>query len=759
MKKVINYITLAATAMFCLVSCFQEKSEIPVYVPATAETNAQVFFKDVPTTQVKLAKESPSLDIIVARSSTGALSVPISAAGDDALTYFTVPESVDFGAEDKEVKLTISVKDVANTPMNEYYPLTISIGDASLATVYGTSSFSFEIGISLPWILFDKGTIFETPYWGEQEEIPIYYQQISENIRYCVVEGCFGHDTGPTYPVQDYTWYWNTETNEVYIPVQFMGYENSNGKTWFGDESSFYNLYWAMKNGAGYAAGAMGPGAGQVEGSDEWFAFCDAFRAQYPEDYYPYYDGAGKFYLADQYIAGYPGDGSVYLGRYTADGWSTGYDMYVCSFAADYTIDLVYDGLLTDKDGDVYATGSVEFVGEDVAKVVVAVVPGNNPNAAVALMLAGEEADNIAVLSASGAYKLPLAELDENYTVVAAPCDAEGEFVWDEALYETFAYMDYSVSISGFESGTNPETGNGFANATINVGSDVEEVKVVLAESVEAALELIEKDDASVVTILRTTELSFVLPGEGSYTICAVSFDSEGNDWGLASKTFEYGPWHIVGTATWTDVFFGPWFGAEALSWDVPVEENDDIAGLYRLVNVYGEAFPYNEAGDWDTSKDYKLVLHAEDPALVYIDPFDTGCNWGYGDFLLTSQFGLYLNSGYSKEEILANNVPYGTLTGNVVTFPAEGMLKAMANYNNGTWYVGNSAEWSITLNLSAPASVANAKVNVAKTLKDNAKKADVLSMPNKGAQFVSVARGKVFQGNKTDELSSLKLR
>lgn len=433
--------------MFCLVSCFQEKSEIPVYVPATAETNAQVFFKDVPTTQVKLAKESPSLDIIVARESTGALSVPITATGDDALTYFNVPASVDFAADEKEAKLTISAKDVANTPMNEYYKLTLSIADAALVTAYGTSEFSFEIGISLPWILFDKGTIFETPYWGEQEEIPIYYQQISENIRYCVVEGCFGHDSGPTYPVQDYTWYWNTETNEVYIPVQFMGYENGNGKTWFGDESSFYNLYWAMKNGAGYAAGAMGPGAGQVEGSDEWFAFCDAFRAQYPEDYYPYYDGAGKFYLADQYIAGYPGDGSVYLGRYTADGWSDGYDMYVCSFAADYTIGLEYQGLLTDKEGVVSAVVDVTYEGADAADVALVLVQGKDPNAAVDVLepveAPAEDADpGYIVISAAGTAKLPFAEDAEDgfYSIVAVPINGEGGFEWDYAVFETIVY-------------------------------------------------------------------------------------------------------------------------------------------------------------------------------------------------------------------------------------------------------------------------------------------------------------------------------
>ena len=236
MKNVFKYLTIAAASMICLVSCFQEKSEIPVYEPAALESGALVFFKDAPTTTIKLTKGEPSLDIAIARASTDALEVGLTAEGEDALKYFNVPESVSFAQGEKAATLTISAKDVNAMPMNEFFPLTISITNAALTTAYGTSSFSFNIGIELPWVTFDEGTIYETPYWGEQEDKPIKYQQISDDIRYCVVEGCFGHDTGPSYPVQPYAWYWNTKTNAVYIPVQWMGYENSNGKTWFSDE-------------------------------------------------------------------------------------------------------------------------------------------------------------------------------------------------------------------------------------------------------------------------------------------------------------------------------------------------------------------------------------------------------------------------------------------------------------------------------------------------------------------------------------------
>lgn len=446
MKNIIKYLTIAAAATL-FVSCFQEKSEIPVYVPATAETNAQVFFKGAPTTQVKLSKENPSLDITVARASTDALSVGITADGEKALTYFNVPATVDFAADVKEATLTISAKDVNNMPMNEFYPLTISISDPTLITAFGTSSFSFEIGVSLPWIVFDEaGTMIEG-WWGETEpEMPMKYQQISENLRYCVVEGCWGHDTGPTYNVQPYIWYWNTETNACYIPPQFMGYAPSGGDVYIGDEPAFYNFYYYGAKGDGYVMKnfTLPVVAPSEVGTDAWFAFCDEMRSIYPEDAYPYYDGAGKFYLADYFYlvsrdTHYP----------TGSGYQFGgtQDVYVCSFAADYTVSLEYQGLFTDKEGVNYAVADVAYEGADVADVAVVMVEGKDPVAAVDILEpeeepAEEEDPGYVVISEAGSVKLPFAEDAEpgKYTIVAVPINGDGEFEWDYAVYETFQY-------------------------------------------------------------------------------------------------------------------------------------------------------------------------------------------------------------------------------------------------------------------------------------------------------------------------------
>lgn len=166
--------------------------------------------------------------------------------------------------------------------------------------------------------------------------------------------------------------------------------------------------------------------------------------------------------------------------------------------------------------------------------------------------------------------------------------------------------------------------------------------------------------------------------------------------------------WAHYGTATWTDVFFGPWFGADALSYDVELERSEDDPARFRLVNVYGAAFPYNDTGDWDDSKDYYFVLNTHDPDYVYAERFDTGCNWGYGNFLIVSQVSRYI-ANYSLDVIKANSIPAGKYdaTANTVTFEPKALLKAMAEYNDGGLYVGNSENFVITFhpgeNLSAP--------------------------------------------------------
>ena len=446
MKNTFKYLAVASVMLLGLSAC--QKTKAPAYEPAPKETGAQVFFPTAPAATVKLTKENPSLQIAVSRGNTAdALDVAITAAG-DATEWFNVPSKVSFGAGKKDATITISAKDVQSMEMNEFYPLSISL-DNSLVSLYGASELSFNIGIELPWITFDTGTMVEG-WWGEEEPgMPMKYQQITPTMRYCVVEGCWGHDTiagGNDYAVQPYIWYWDTNTNYCYVPAQYMGYSTSSGDVYVADEAAFYNLYWNMQE-------AGKNGSGLAQGTDAWFEWCDGRRAAWAPDGdpFPYYSpDEGKFYLGDFFFL-------MADGQPTGSGYQFGgtQDMFVCSFAVNYTIGISYEGLLVDKNDEEQIMGELTIEGADVTDVYVVLVPGKDPNAAAAVLESGEEEiENCIILDTPGTFFMPMIADAEpgKYTIVAVPVDKNDAFAWDYAMFETFQYgpvldplgMDYT---------------------------------------------------------------------------------------------------------------------------------------------------------------------------------------------------------------------------------------------------------------------------------------------------------------------------
>ena len=122
----------------------------------------------------------------------------------------------------------------------------------------------------------------------------MFVREYAENVYQCYLPECWGHDSGAGYPVQDYVFFWNTKTNKVYVPFQFMGCED-----------------WCIADQGAIACMFGGPG--YKEGSADWMAYIDKVYAThtYPQ---PHYDPAKKaFYLSDS-AACSPADGSVSYG-------------------------------------------------------------------------------------------------------------------------------------------------------------------------------------------------------------------------------------------------------------------------------------------------------------------------------------------------------------------------------------------------------------------------------------------------------------
>ncbi|MDR0542414.1 MAG: hypothetical protein LBH19_09435 [Dysgonamonadaceae bacterium] len=188
--------------------------------------------------------------------------------------------------------------------------------------------------------------------------------------------------------------------------------------------------------------------------------------------------------------------------------------------------------------------------------------------------------------------------------------------------------------------------------------------------------------DPAVVGFDNFTEIKLSIGGEG-YT----------SPYGLTEYTVKVGipaPWVSLGKCTFIEDFLTTFYGVDNIPYQVEIQENQLQPGFFRLVNAFGADYPYNDPGDWDTSKDWYLEIHAEDPTAVYMNVQETGMIWSYGMFSVGSLAGYYMERGQTLEEVKAAGYT-GTYENGVITFPAATMLIKMANYQNGGLYKANN--------------------------------------------------------------------
>lgn len=133
--------------------------------------------------------------------------------------------------------------------------------------------------------------------------------------------------------------------------------------------------------------------------------------------------------------------------------------------------------------------------------------------------------------------------------------------------------------------------------------------------------------------------------------------------------------WAAYGKCSYTDDIVGPLFGAEPITYKVAVEKAEGF-DVYRLIDPYGEAFPYNEPGDYRTG--VKWLINATNPNAVTFDRTKLGVDWGYGEMEAAMQ-------------------EPGTMVGKVITFPTKGLVVYDAD---GGYYANNNGAFKLDLNL-----------------------------------------------------------
>ena len=308
---------------------------------------------------------------------------------------------------------------------------------------------------------------------------------------------------------------------------------------------------------------------------------------------------------------------------------------------------------------------------------------------------------------------------------------------------------DYSVGIEYAGRFTDPNE-KSFADVNVYMGADVASVQVGMAatEDPQAVLSGILGGSIETVELTEAGSARFALDAPGKYTAVAISFDAEGNAQEASYTQFEYvvnaadpnEGWKVLGMAKYTDDFMASLFnGVEPVAYNVELQENEEQAGLYRLVNPYGEAYPYNEPGDWDPSKNYYIEINAVDPAGVYIETQEIGSDWGYGMFSVSSACAQYLANGNTLEAIKGAGF-CGTLNEGVITFPVKALLVTATQLDG--WYYANQ---NGAFRLEFPSATKSSKSVKATTNKVRADKKNIAGQRLKkmDRQFPTVSRKK----------------
>ena len=170
------------------------------------------------------------------------------------------------------------------------------------------------------------------------------------------------------------------------------------------------------------------------------------------------------------------------------------------------------------------------------------------------------------------------------------------------------------------------------------------------------------------------------LPGERSATAGAQQ---------VKRKADSY-TWTSIGTGTYREDLMTTAYTVDNVVYEVEIEEAEELPGFYRLVYPYGEAYPYNEEGDYDTTAVYYMYIDASDPDYVYVLDSYQGLDWGdYGMLMVNSYAYYYLEYGYSLDNVIATYPElFGTLENGVITMPDYYVLISFEDLES--WYWGN---------------------------------------------------------------------
>lgn len=250
-----------------------------------------------------------------------------------------------------------------------------------------------------------------------------------------------------------------------------------------------------------------------------------------------------------------------------------------------------------------------------------------------------------------------------------------------------FYIPDYSVDAEYLGIFTDKEQ-KAFAQIALNgLGVDAEKAVALVvtaaddATAVADALAAGEVTGTDLVAGYNNIAIEEGMTGELQVVVASVA---GGAAMDVAAYKFEYygggaNPWNSLGMGLWTDGIVPSLYNITAETYEVEILESNETPGLYRLVQPYGEAWPYASANQ-GTPASY-LEIDATDSEGVLVMPQMLGVNVEGGDTELgfASMGAYYYNAGQATLEELKEMGYLGKVIDGVIKLPT------FANGEEGT--------------------------------------------------------------------------
>lgn len=179
--------------------------------------------------------------------------------------------------------------------------------------------------------------------------------------------------------------------------------------------------------------------------------------------------------------------------------------------------------------------------------------------------------------------------------------------------------------------------------------------------------------------------------------------------------TLNYSPWDLVtsedGTVTkalYRDDLVAPMYGLDVVEYEVEMQSNPENPNIIRLVNPYGEAWPYFQDGFSD-GNDHYMYFNITNPNMVFLCDsegvalgtggdedffFHTGLTLDEdGEILITTYYNVY---AYNDRK--APEDTYGTLAKGNLTYQERQMFVAFADYDplDHLYYANTNSQFRI---------------------------------------------------------------